>query len=491
VEAAPGKVLQSHPQKWLILALVLAAECMDLFDGTIVNVAAPTIRLDLHSSSTALQWIIGGYALTFAVGMVAGARLGDIYGRKRLFVIGATGFVLASLACALAGNSEMLISFRLVQGFAAALLIPQGLGIIRATFSTEELGSAFAIFGPVIGLSAVLGPILGGLLVDANLWGTGWRLVFLINLPLGLIAALGAARLFPESRVRPAPTLDLVGTVLVAAFAGLLIYPLIQGRDAGWPAWTYLMMVGGIVALVALVFWTKLRLRQGRDPLVLPSIFRARSYSAGLAMILVFFGGMTGSILVLTLFLQLGEGFSAIHAGLTLGPFAFGLAVGAGIGGAVLVPRIGRLALQLGAVVMAGGLVWTLLVVHSDGLHTSTGVLIAPQLVFGIGIGTLVAPLFNFILAGVADAEAGSASGVLNAVQQLAAAIGVAVIGTIFFSELAHAGFTSALTRCLIVELGTVPVLIALTFLLPQTPRDESELLGADGPQAEVEAASV
>jgi Major Facilitator Superfamily len=285
--------------------------------------------------------------------------------------------------------------------------------------------------------------------------------------------------------------LDLVGTVLVAAFAGLLIYPLIQGRDAGWPAWTYLMMAGGIVALVALVFWTKLRLRQGLDPLVLPSIFRARSYSAGLAMILVFFGGMTGSILVLTLFLQLGEGFSAIHAGLTLGPFAFGLAVGAGIGGAVLVPRIGRLALQVGSIVMAGGLVWTLLVVHSDGLHTSTGVLIAPQLVFGIGIGTLVAPLFNFILAGVEDAEAGSASGVLNAVQQLAAAIGVAVIGTIFFSELSHAGFTSALTRCLIVELGTIPVLIALTFLLPQTPRDESELLGADGPQAEVEAAAV
>ena len=168
----------------------------------------------------------------------------------------------------------MLISFRLVQGFAAALLIPQGLGIIRATFAPDDLGSAFGIFGPVIGLSAVLGPILGGLLVDANLWGTGWRLVFLINLPLGLIAALGAARLFPESRVRPAPSLDLVGTVLVAAFAGLLIYPLIQGREAGWPAWTYLMMAGGVVALVALVFWTRLRLRQGRDPLVLPSIFR-------------------------------------------------------------------------------------------------------------------------------------------------------------------------------------------------------------------------
>jgi EmrB/QacA subfamily drug resistance transporter len=491
VEAPIGQVLQSHPRKWLILALVLAAECMDLFDGTIVNVAAPTIRLDLHSSSTSLQWIIGGYALTFAVGMVTGARLGDIYGRKRLFVIGAIGFVLASTACALAANSEMLICFRLVQGFAAALLIPQGLGIIRATFSPAELGSAFGIFGPVIGLSAVLGPILGGVLVDANLWGTGWRLVFLINLPLGLAAALGAARLFPESRVRPAPALDLVGTVLVAAFAGLLIYPLIQGREAGWPAWTYLMMAGGVVSLVALVFWTKLRLRQGRDPLVLPSIFASRSYSAGLAMILVFFGGMIGAILVLTLFLQLGEGFSAIHAGLTLGPFAFGMAVGAGIGGAVLVPKIGRVALQLGGVVMAGGLLWTLLVIRADGLHTSTGVLIAPQLVFGIGIGTLVAPLFNFILAAVEDAEAGSASGVLNAVQQLAAAIGVAVIGTIFFSQLAHAGFVSALIRCLWVELALIPVLIALTFLLPKHPREEMELLAADTASSAAHAVGV
>jgi EmrB/QacA subfamily drug resistance transporter len=485
VETGTRPVSQSHPQRWLILALVLAAECMDLFDGTIVNVAAPAIRLNLHSSSTALQWILGGYALTFAVGMVTGARLGDIYGRKRLFVIGALGFVAASLACGFATGTPMLISFRLVQGFAAALLIPQGLGIIRASFAPEDLGAAFGIFGPVIGLSAVLGPILGGVLVDADLWGTGWRLVFFVNLPLGLAAAIGAARLFPESRVNPAPSLDLVGTVLVAAFAGLLIYPLIQGREAGWPVWTYLMMAGAVVSLGALIGWTRRRLRLGQDPLVVPSIFRARSYSAGLAMIMVFFGGMIGVILVLTLFLQLGEGFSAIHAGLTLAPFAFGMSLGATLGGAVLVPKLGRLTLQLGAIVMAGGLFWTWAVVRSDGLHTSTAVLIPPQLVFGLGIGMLVAPLFNFILAGVEDGEAGSASGVLNAVQQLAGAAGVAVIGTIFFSQLDHAGFVSALTRCLLVELGLIPVLIALTFLLPQHPRPEEEPTTA---QAEVEA---
>ena len=193
-------------------------------------------------------------------------------------------------------------------------------------------------------------------------------------------------------------------------------------------------------------------------------------------MIMVFFGGMIGVILTLTLFLQLGEGFSAIHAGLTLAPFAFGMAVGAGVGSAVLVPKLGRTALLIGSVVMAGGIFWTWQVVASNGLHTSTADLIPPQLVFGVGIGMLVAPLFNFILASVEDSEAGSASGVLNAVQQLAGAAGVAVIGTIFFSELGHAGFVSAFDRCLVVELCLVPVLILLTLLLPQHPRDESEL---------------
>jgi MFS family permease len=232
------EIRTSHPRKWAILALVLAAECMDLLDGTIVNVAAPTIRTDLHSSTSALQWVIGGYALAFAVGLITGGRLGDIYGRKRMFVLGAIGFVIASMACAFASSPEMLIACRLAQGGAAALLIPQGFGIIRDAFAPSEQGTAFAIFGPVIGLSAVLGPIVGGALIDANLLGSGWRLVFFVNLPLGVIAAIGAARLIPDVRATSAPRLDLVGTALAALGMALLVYPLIQGREAGWPAWT-------------------------------------------------------------------------------------------------------------------------------------------------------------------------------------------------------------------------------------------------------------
>jgi EmrB/QacA subfamily drug resistance transporter len=484
-----GTPQTNHPRRWLIVALVLAAECMDLLDGTIVNVAAPSIGTELKASSSGLQWIIGGYALAFAVGLITGARLGDIYGRKLMFLIGAYGFVASSLACAFAVNPEMLIGSRLIQGGFAALLIPQGLGIIRSAFTSKDLGQAFAIFGPVIGLSAVLGPILGGVLVDADLFGTGWRLVFFVNLPLGLAAAVGAARIFPESRQLNPPSLDLVGNVLVAAFAGLLIYPLIQGREAGWPAWTYVMMAASVVVFVGLVIWTRGRIKSGRDPLVVPSIFTHRGYSAGLAMIMVFFGGMIGTLLVLTLYLQIGEHFSAIRAGLTLAPFAFGAAIGAGLGAAVLVPKIGRATLQIGSVIMAGGTLWVWAVVHSNGLSTSAVDLIGPLLLWGIGLGLIVAPAFNFVLAAVTDAETGSASGVLNAVQQLAGAIGVAVIGTVFFSAVSHDGFVEAITRCLIIELCLSPVLFALSMLLPAQPRDEEAMLAAEA--GEEQAAAV
>ncbi|MGO9956760.1 MAG: MFS transporter [Solirubrobacteraceae bacterium] len=469
-----------HPRKWTILALVLAAECMDLLDGTIVNVAAPTIHARLHAGAASLQWIIGGYALAFAAGLIAGGRLGDIYGRRRLFILGALGFVGASAACAFSVSAAMLIVCRLVQGTAAAALIPQGLGIVREVFAADELRGAFAVFGPVIGLSAVLGPIIGGALVTLNAFGTGWRLIFFVNLPLGLIAALGAARLMPDSRAHKPPSLDVVGALLAAAGMGLVVYPLIQGRSAGWPAWTYLMMAGSVVALALLAVWDRRVHRRGRDPLVETSIFRHRSYGAGLASILVFFAGMNGVLLVLTLFLQLGEHFSAIHAGLTLAPFAAGSATGAALAGALLAPRFGRATLQLACVILAAGIVWVRQTLLAHGLHTSSLDLVAPQLVVGCGIGMMISPLFDFILAAVTDAEVGSASGVLNAAQQLGGAIGIAGIGTLFFSTLGHSGFVSAISHALILELATTPVLLVLISLLPPHAREGGEA-GAAG----------
>jgi EmrB/QacA subfamily drug resistance transporter len=485
----------SRRRPWAVLALVLTAECMDLLDGTIVNVAAPSIRTELRASSTALQWIIGGYALAFAAGMIAGGRLGDRYGRRRLFVTGALGFAGASLACAAAADPAVLIGCRLAQGAAAALLIPQGLGIIREVFGPAERGAAFAWFGPVIGLSAVLGPIIGGVLVDANAFGTGWRLIFAVNVPVALAAALGAARIMPESRAPRPPRLDAAGIALGAAAMALLIYPLIQGRAYGWPAWTYAMIAASAAAFGLLAAWTRRQGRRGRAVLVEASVFRHRSYSAGLASIVVFFGGMTGTLLALSLFFQFGEHFSAVRAGLTLAPFAAGSALGAVAAATVGVPRLGRVTLQAGAVVIAGGAWWLRAVITAHGLATSSAAMIPAQLVLGAGIGLLIAPLFDFILAAVTDAEAGSASGVVNALQQLAGAVGVAVIGTVFFAAVRDAGYVAAISRCLLVELGLAPVLLILAQALPRRPRDPEARPGpasaAPGPGAAPETAAV
>jgi EmrB/QacA subfamily drug resistance transporter len=459
-------------RKWAILALVLVAECMDLLDGTIVNVAAPTIHNDLHSGTTGLQWIISGYALAFAMVLITGGRLGDIYGRRRLFVIGALGFVAASVACGFSSSPGMLIACRLVQGSAAALLVPQGLGIIRSVFGAEEQGSAFALFGPVIGLSAMLGPIIGGSLIAANLFGSGWRLVFFVNLPLGLIAAIGAALLMPESRSTRRLRLDLVGSALAALGMGLLVYPLTEGQSHHWPAWTYLMFAASATSFAALVGWNRRVHRAGGDPLVEPSIFGHRAYVAGLSGVVVFFAGLMGTMLVMTLYLQFGEHFTPLHAGLTLAPFALGSAIGATLAAALLAPRLGRRVLQIGAVVVAGAVFWLRHVVASHGLDLTSVEMIGPELGLGIGLGMGVSPLFDFILASVADHEVGSASGVLNATQQLAGAIGVAGIGTIFFTALSHGGYVVALNRCLLVEIALMPVLIALVQLLPKHAHD-------------------
>jgi EmrB/QacA subfamily drug resistance transporter len=456
------------PARWWVLGFILTARCLDLLDGTMTNIASADIARDLHTSTTQLQWVLSAYSLTFAIGLVVGARLGDIFGRRRLFVLGVLIFVLASIACALAPDVGALIAARAVKGFGSALLIPQGLGLIKSAFASAEIGKAIGFFGPVIGLTAVLGPVVSGALVDANLFGAGWRMVFLIHVPIGLLAAVGAWRTFPMSRVRPAPSLDVVGALFVAAFAGMLIYPLIEGRDAGWPLWTYLMMVGSALALVGLAGWTRRRELLGRDPLVVASVFGHRAYRGGIAMTLVMFGALIGGIFTLTVFLRFGQHESAIRAGLALTPYAVGLAAGSTLAATVLVPRIGRLTLQLGALLWAGGLLGTWAAVDAGGLNTGLGALIAPQLLVGIGIGLLLAPLISFVISPVRDREVGSATGVFNSAQQLASSAGIATIGTLFFSVLPTSGFVVAYERCLLLGAALMGVLFALTFLLPR-----------------------
>jgi EmrB/QacA subfamily drug resistance transporter len=462
-----------HPLRWRILAVILCVEVMDLLDGTIVNVALPAIRSDLHASLSALQWVAGGYALTFSVGLVTGGRLGDIFGRRRMFLLGVAGFSIASALCGLAWSPGVLIALRLVQGAFAASMIPQGFGIVKQVFPDDEIGKAFGMFGPVIGGSAVLGPVLGGLLVDWNLFGTDWRLIFLINVPVGLAALVGGRRLLPESRATVRPTLDLQGAALVSAAVGLIVYPLIQGRTLGWPAWTYAMLAAGVALLGVFAAFELRRERHGRSALVTMALFRRRAYSAGLGTILLFFAGMIGVMFTFSIYLQIGFGYSAIAAGVAFIPWSIGTAIGAGIGSAIFVPKFGRHALHAALVVMAAGIAGMAAVVAHESHHVSILALAAPELVAGVGMGAGLAPLFSFILAGVADDEVGSASGVLNAVQQLASAIGIALIGTFFFSYAGHHGLPMAFGRSLWIELGSLAGCALLVLVLPMHPRED------------------
>jgi EmrB/QacA subfamily drug resistance transporter len=463
---------QGHPRRWLILAIVLIVECMDLLDGTIVNVAAPTIRTDLGASTTALQWIVGGYALALAVGLVVGGRLGDLYGRRFLFGTGIVLFTLSSLLSGIAQDTGWLILFRLTQGLAAALMIPQGFGIILSAFSTKDLPKAFGVFGPVIGLSAVFGPILGGALVDADLFGTGWRLVFLINLPLGIAALVGTLRVLPESKTIGATVLDWRGAVLVALAAGLLVYPLMQGSEADWAPWTWVMMASAFAVAGLFAWYQRRREQTGRDPLITMSLFTKRAFTSGLGVVVLFFGAFVGLMLTITLYLQLGLQFSAIHAGFSLGPICLGLAIGATLSG-VITPRFGRRVLHAGFAVLLVGVAATYLVIDAQQMTVTSWQLAGPLLVAGFGVGLVVAPLFGFLLAAVDDEEVGSASGLLNAVQQLASAIGVAIAGSVFFDALPSPGYVDALERVLLLVVVLTVAASVFALLLPRHPRPE------------------
>jgi EmrB/QacA subfamily drug resistance transporter len=460
---------KSLPTRWAVLAIVLVAEVMDLVDGTIVNVAAPAIRGDIGGSDATMQWLVAAYTLTFAVLLITGARLGDLVGRRRLFMIGMAGFTAASALSALAVSPGMLIATRALQGAFGAVLIPQGFGMIKEVFEEREITKAFALFGPVMGLSAVAAPIIGGALVDADLLGTGWRAIFLVNLPLGIIGLIGASRVMPRTGGRVGTRLDLGGVLLVTGASFALIYPLVEGRELGWPTWCFGLITAGIVGFAAFALYER---RHRARALIAPSLLRNRAFTSGLVVAICFFSAMVGLNLVLSLFCQLGEGFSPLRTGLTLAPFALGIALTAGAS-YPLAQRFGRVSMQIGFIVMAGGLVLLALMVHHGGSDVSSWTLVPGELIAGMGMGLSLPPLFDFILAGVGGDEVGSASGVLNAIQQFGSALGIAVLATIFFAYV-DGGHTSASAMTNTTLLTIVPLALATiaVFRLPQRARE-------------------
>ena len=417
--------------------VILLAFFMDLLDTTIVNIAIPSIQKELGASYASIQWIVAGYALTFALFLITGGRLGDIFGYKRLFLIGIAGFALASAACGFAMSSEMLISSRLVQGLCAALMVPQILSTIQVMYTTtEERQGVSAFYGALAGIATVGGPILGALLITGNPFGAGWRTIFLINLPVAAAALIFGAIYLPD-RKSPHPLhLDIIGVVLVVVAMLMLMFPLIEGRQLDWPTWAFVSMAASL-AVFALFAWSQIRKdRRDGSALVVPHLFRARSFVAGIAISIAFYAVVASFFLVLTLFLQIGLGYSVLKAGLTGIPFSIGVSLTAGLSGPVLVPRFGRNIITAGPIVMLAGFALFIAAMAHFGGAVSPWELAPALLIAGAGMGSVVAPIYPFILAEVAVKDAGSASGIINAVGQVGGAMGVAAIGVIFFGLL-------------------------------------------------------
>ncbi|MFI5910217.1 MFS transporter [Dactylosporangium sp. NPDC051541] len=436
-----------------VLPALLTVTFLTALDFFIVNVALPAIQLDLGAGPAALQWVVAGFGLALAAGLITGGRLGDLYGRRRVLAIGLVTFTVASVLCGLAPGPGLLIAGRVLQGAGAALIMPQTLAILRIAVPAAAQPRAFARYALTLGLGAVFGQAVGGVLIRADVFGLDWRTCFLINLPVGA-AALVMLRAVPESR-GGGTRLDLAGAGLVTAALVALLLPLIQGREQGWPLWTWVSL-----AVAAGLFAAFMMLQRYRaEPLVHPGLFQGRAFAAGLVAVQAFWMGQASFFLVLALYLQSGRGLSALGSG------AVFMAVGAGylltsLNAHRVAARLGRATVTVGGLVMAAGL-GAMALAAGSGL----GWLLPGLALEGLGMGLALAPLTTLALSTVPPKHTGAAAGVLSTVNQTGNALGVALIGIVFYSAATITdGFRASLVALVVLELA----LALLTRLLPR-----------------------
>ena len=452
---------------WAVLAIVLIADVMDLLDSTITVIAAPTISAGLHGGPELIKWLGASYALSLGVLLVTGGRLGDRYGRRRTFLIGIAGFTAASLACGLAWDPASIIVARLIQGAFGALLIPQGFGILGSVFPREHIGKAFSTFGPILGLSAVGGPLLAGVLIDANLFGLSWRPMFLINIVLGVAGLVAGLRLLPRDRGDASVRIDVAGSALLAGTMLGLLFGLIEGSTSGWTALPIAAMAAGLACFAAFCQ----RQRTAVAPLIKPSLLRNRGFTAGLIVGLVVFAAIGGLIYAVSLYLQRGLGYSPLRAAVVgFAPVAAGLVI-ASVASMNLLGRLGRKLTLAGIVVTVAGVGWLLLLVTGS---TPTAASLAPAMtVIGLGMGATFATIYDIAIGDIDPAEAGSASGSLSSIQQLANAIGPAIITTIYFDALSGGqGHAMSVSLGAVIGIGVLSALAVP--LLPRKAQAEA-----------------
>jgi EmrB/QacA subfamily drug resistance transporter len=434
---------------------------MNLFDFFIVNVALPDIQRGLHAGPSVVQFVVAGYGLALAAGLITAGRLGDLYGRRRMYVIGLTLFTAASAACGFAPSAGVLVAARVVQGAAAAAAMPQILGIINASYTGTARAKAYTAYGMTIGFGAVFGQLIGGVLIRLDVAGTGWRSIFLINVPIGLAAVLLAPRLVPESRAPRAARVDLTGAAGVCAGLIAIVLPLVEGQQDGWPLWTFACLAASVPLLAGFALHQRHLAARGGSPLINLALFRLRAFSTGIVTNLVFQMMMASFFLLLALYLQFGRGLSPLESGLIFLPMGIGYFAASALSRKVAA-RLGRQVLALGALVVSAG--YLLLAAE---VHASTGAIIPGLVISGIGMGLVITPLPAIVLAGVTPDDAAAASGVVATAQQAGGATGVAVIGVIFYHALAGGSYAHAFALSLVAMAGLGVATAVLAQLLP------------------------
>ena len=461
---------------WGAVSIVLVGAFMALLDTTIVNVALPSIRTGLHASSAGLEWIVSGYALAYGLALVPGGRAGDRFGHKRLFLIGLTIFTLASVGCGISQTQGQIVAARIVQGLGAGLFFPAISATIQHAFTGPARSKAFGVLGAVIGVSTAMGPLLGGLIIAAAGAKDGWRWMFLVNLFIGAVAIPVAAWRLPPATAHTRRSFDPVGLVLLTGGLLLLLIPLVQGQQDGWPAWTWVCFGCCLAVFALLAIWEGRADQRGGDPLLKPGLLRQTSFSAGAIFAIVFFGGFSSVFFTLSILWQVGLGHSALITGLVIAPFSVGTLIAAA-NSDKLSARLGRMVLVLGCTMLLIGLGLTVLVLHLTAPASNGWDLAGPLLLAGLGTGMTIAPNQDFVLATVPRREAGTASGILGTSQRLGTAIGIAVIGTVLFGTLRFVpgpdavanAFSHSAQLALLANLGFVALALVLVLALPRT----------------------
>lgn len=460
---------------WAVLAIIISGAFMLLVDVSIVNVAIPSIERALDATTGQIQLISAGYQLAFACVLITAGRLGDIYGRRRMFLIGMAGFIVTSIAAGAAPSAQLLVVARVLQGFLGGLMFPQILSVIQVTFEPKDRGRAFGVFGAAIGVATAIGPLLGGVLIFTNIAGLGWRLVFLVNVPIGMVALFAAWRWLPSSQSDERPRLDLPGVLLITVGLFLLIYPITEGRSQQWPIYMLGLLGGAVVVLAAFAMLEQRKTRRNNSPLVPTTLFSDRAFCVGLVVVFVFVMGLPAFFFTFSIFLQVGYGYSALVAGLV--QFAF--AVGSGTASwhsDWLARRLDIRVLNVGSAVVTLGMVGLLVAITIMGTDLNPWLLTPLLLIAGAGLGTFIAPVTNIVLQRVNSASAGAASGVFTTAQRVGGAAGVAAVGIVFFGSLPaeaigtanRQAYLVAFQHALLYEIGVFVLTFLLVFFLPR-----------------------